>query len=258
MNEIKSKFPTEIIDLPSEGYFYPPENPLSSGKIELKYMTAKDEDILTSKNLIQKGIVIDTLLQSLIVSPINYNDLLIGDKNAILIASRILAYGKDYEVQIACQKCGEKYQHSVDLTIFNTKDLDKSLFEKGSKIFSYQLQFSKKTLKLKLLSHSDEKQIDAEIKSMKKISAQTGIDKEITTRLRNIIVSVDGDSEVDVINRFVNTELLSKDSFELRKFLRHISPDIDLTFNVECQSCGDNSNIQLPLTVDFFWPTGRE
>ena len=95
--ENKLNIPTEIVDLPSKGLLYPKDNPLSSGKIEMKYMTAKEEDILTNQNFIKSGVVIDKLLQSLIISKINYNDLLIGDKNAIMLASRILSYGANYE-----------------------------------------------------------------------------------------------------------------------------------------------------------------
>lgn len=254
----ETKFPTEIIDLPSEGYFYPSENPLSSGKIEIKYMTAKEEDILTSKNLIQKGIVIDTLLKSLIITPIDYNDLLIGDKNAIIIASRILAYGKNYDVKIQCSECNESSNLSIDLSTFENKEIDMTVFKKNSKFFNYILPFSKKNIELKLPTHLDEQNIDNEIKSMKKISAQTGVDKEITTRLRNIVVSVDGNSDREVVNKFINTELLSKDSFELRKFLRKHTPDIDMMYNFECNSCSKSNNIPIPLTAEFFWPTGRE
>ena len=92
------KFPTEIVDLPSKGHFYVQGHPLSSGKVEIKYMTAKEEDILTSQNLIQQGTVIEKLLQSLIVDKsVKVDDMLIGDKNAIMGAARILGYGKDYQ-----------------------------------------------------------------------------------------------------------------------------------------------------------------
>ena len=78
------KLPTEKVSLPSKGLLYPKESPLSSGEIEMKYMTAKEEDILTNSNFIKNGTVIDKLLQSMIVTPINYDELLVGDKNAIL------------------------------------------------------------------------------------------------------------------------------------------------------------------------------
>ena len=94
--EQTQKFPTEVVDLPSKGKLYPPDSPLASGTIEMKYMTAKEEDILTNQNYIEKGIVIDKLLQALIVDKtIDYNELLVGDKNALLIAARILGYGKE-------------------------------------------------------------------------------------------------------------------------------------------------------------------
>jgi len=254
----ESKFPAETIELPSQGYFYEATNPLSSGTIEIKYMTAREEDILTSRNLIQKGVVIDTLLQSLIVTPINYSELLIGDKNAILVASRILAYGKDYEVNIVCPKCGESSQHTVDISSFENKEVDLSIFTKGSKQFAFQLPISKKNLILKLATHADERNIDAEAKAMKKISAQTGRDSEMTIRFRNIITSIDGETKQDIINKFVNEEMLAQDSLALRKALFHSTPDVDMSYDLECPECNKSSTIQVPLTTDFFWPSGRE
>ena len=157
----KLDVPTEIIDLPSRGYFYPEGHPLSSGKIEMKYMTAKEEDILASQNLIKQGVVIDKLLQSLIVTKINYNDLLTVDKNAIFIAARILGYGKDYEVEIACPSCGEKSKHVIDLQEFDEKEIDWTKFTKGECTHKFVLPISKKELTLKFLTHGDEKKIEA-------------------------------------------------------------------------------------------------
>ena len=105
------KFPTEMVDLPSKGHFYVDGHPLSKGKVEVKYMTAREEDILTSQNLIKQGVVIDKLLQSLIVDKsIKVDDMLVGDKNAIMVAARILGYGKNYEIEYE----GEKYD--IDLS----------------------------------------------------------------------------------------------------------------------------------------------
>ena len=117
----KNQFPTEMVTLPSKGLLYPEGNPLKKGEIEMKYMTAREEDILTNQNLIENGTVIDKLLQSLIITPINYNDLLVGDKNAILIAARILGYGSDY----AFEYKGERF--NIDLTKVDDKSLNKSL-----------------------------------------------------------------------------------------------------------------------------------
>ena len=127
------KFPTEVVDLPSQGLLYPKDSPLSSGTIEIKYMTAREEDILTSANLIKKGIVIDKLLEALIVDKsIKLDDMLLGDKNAILIASRILAYGKDYEVEV------DGKEVVVDLTTLKEKKLDEKIVVNGANEFDFE------------------------------------------------------------------------------------------------------------------------
>ena len=253
-----NKFPTEIIDLPSEGYFYPPGNPLSSGQLEIKYMTAKEEDILTSKNLIQKGTALDKLLESLIVSPIKYSDLLVGDKNAILIASRILAYGKDYDVDIVCDDCNFKFNTSIDLTTLKNKEVDTSMCEKGTRTFKISLPLSKSQVEIKLLNHEDELAIDSELKGLKKIVAIEGIERELTTRLKHIIVSISGDTSREKINNFVMEELLSRDLMEIKKSIKKILPDLDMEISKDCPKCSNTVKFSLPLNVDFFWPSGRE
>ena len=174
MSEVK--FPTEVVDLPSKGLLYPKESALSSGKIEIKYMTAKEEDILTSVNLIQKGVVIEKLLESLIVDKsIKVNDLLIGDKNAVLIASRILAYGKEYEVDVEGRKV------EVDLTTLKDKFIDESIVTNGANEFEFELPATKRKVTFKFLTSGDEKEIDKEVEGYKKIG--DGIGYELTTRL---------------------------------------------------------------------------
>lgn len=251
--EQASDVPTEVIDLPSGGWFYPEGHPLASGKIEMKYMTAKEEDILTSQNLIKQGVVIDKLLQALIVDKFNYDDLLVIDKNALFIAARVLGYGKDYEVEVACPACGEKSRHVVDLTTFESKDLDFSKFTKGQNAFNFTLPASKKVLTLKFLTHGDEKNIEQELKGLKKLSSITKVDPELTTRLKYVITAVDGNEDAVTAN-FVNN-LLAADSFALRKFLKEITPDMDTTFSYTCPHCGhENEKIQVPIDVSFFWP----
>ena len=127
------KFPTEVVDLPSKGLLYTEDHPLASGQVEIKYMTAKEEDILTNQNYLAKGIVVDKLLQSMVVTKFNYNDLLLGDKNAILVAARVLGYGKDYEFEYG----GEK--HTVDLSLVGNKEVDESLFKGRTNEFEYEL-----------------------------------------------------------------------------------------------------------------------
>lgn len=254
VKESASDTPTEVIDLPSQGYFYPEGHPLASGKIEMKYMTAREEDILTSQNLIKQGVVIDKLLQALIVDKFNYNELLIADKNALMIAARVLGYGKDYEVQIACPACGEKSKHVADLTLFESRDIDFNIFTKGENAFTFTLPASKKTLTLKFLTHADEKAVDEELKGLKKLSMLTGVDSELTTRLRKAVVAVDGNEDRAVINNAVKN-MLAIDSLALRKFLKEVTPEIDTTFSFVCPHCGhENEKIQVPIDVSFFWP----
>ena len=252
-----NQFPSEVIDLPSKGYFYPQDNILRSGTIEIKYMTAREEDILTSRNLIQKGIVLDKLLQSLIVTPINYDDLLIGDKNAILYASRILAYGKDYAVEIECPSCSIKSETVINLEKIENKKIDfEKYFVMGSRETTLELPASKIKITIKLLNNGDEKKIDSDLKGLKKLAAQSGSDFEMTTRLKNIIVSINGDTTPQKINKFVSEDLLAKDSLYIRSFLLSNTPDIDSTSYFSCSSCGTEKNIPIPLNVEFFWPRG--
>ena len=244
MAEYKS--PTEMVDLPSQGYFYFDGHPLSSGKIEIKYMTAKEEDILTSQNLIQQGTVIDKLLESLIVDKsVKLDDLLIGDKNAIMVAARILGYGKEYEFTYD----GE--EKSVDLSKLEPIKLDFSKFTRGKNEFEFELPTSKRTITFKLLTGSDEKKIDAEAKAREKISkTQTS---ELTTRLKHMILSVDGNVEKSYINNFVDNEFLSRDSLAFRKYLSEITPDMDMTAKI-VDSNGKETEVVIPITVRFFWP----
>jgi len=241
------KFPTEIVDLPSKGHFYVQGHPLSSGKVEIKYMTAKEEDILTSQNLIQKGVVIEKLLQSLIVDKsVKIDDLLIGDKNAVMVAARILGYGKDYKFTYD----GE--EQSCDLTSLEAVDIDYSKFPRGKNQFEYKLPNSEREITFKLLTGADENEIDKEIKALEKISKEQGF--ELTTRLKYMITSVDGKSEPSYINNFVENEFLSVDSFEFRKYLSSITPDMDMSTTIT-DSNGKEQVITVPITVRFFWPS---
>ena len=256
-NSIQSedyKFPTETIELPSKGYFYDPEGPLASGTIELKYPTAREEDILTSQNLIKNGTVIDKFLQSIIVSKINYNDLLIGDKNAIMVAGRILAYGSEYEFETKCPACGEKQQTTMNLSECENKEIDFDKFDKGQQLFEMKLPASKRTIEFQLMTHGIERKVDQDLKVAKKRSKRSGIDPELTTRMKRCIVSVDGNTEPSYVNNFIDNEFLSRDAQEFRKYIKSITPDVDMTFHFECQHCDYEEVSEFPITAGFFWP----
>lgn len=239
-------FPTEEVTLPSKGLIYPPENPLSKGSIEMKYMTAKEEDILTNDSYIKNGTVIDKLLQALIVTPIDYNDLIIGDKNAVMIAARVLGYGKDYSFTM------DDEEHTVDLTEVNDKELqEEHLFEKGKNEFSFTLPTIKKDITFKILTHGDEKKVENEVKGLKKIDKKSSA--EYSTRLKHMILSVDGDYERKTVRQFVDNQLLARDSRALREYIKEIQPDVDLTFDLE-NAAGDVKGVRIPIGITFFWP----
>lgn len=236
------KFPSETVELPSKGLVYPKENPLSSGKVEVKYMTAKEEDILTNQNYIQNGTVLDKLLESVVISKINLKDLIIGDKNAILVATRILGYGKDYEFSYL----GEN--ENVDLTTLENKDFDSThLIEEGKNKFEYTLPHSGNKITFKILNGHDEVKIDKEIKGLKKINKNAS--PELSTRLKYIITSIGEEKESKSIRDFVDNYLLARDSRALREYINDIQPDIDLTFTL---SSGEE--VRLPIGLNFFWP----
>jgi hypothetical protein len=241
--EQKQKFPTEQVELPSKGLLYPKDSLLSSGKVEMKYMTAREEDILTNQNYIQNGTVIDKLLQSLIVTPINYNELLVGDKNAILIASRVLGYGKDYEFEYQ----GEK--QVIDLSLITNKQVDEKQFKPGENSFTYTMPSSGTNITFKLLTHGDEIAIDQEVKGLKKLTKDAS--PELSTRLKRIITSVEGDSTPKTIRDFVDNYLLARDSRAFREHIRTIQPDVDLKFYPEN---GPEGGVDIPIGVTFLWP----
>jgi len=235
------KIPTETVDLPSKGLLYPQDNPLSSGQVEIKYMTAKEEDILTNQAYIQNGTVLDKLFKSLIVSDINYNDLLIGDKNAIMVAARILGYGKNYSFTYNGQ------EETIDLTQLGDKEVDTSLFSPQNQ-FDFELPNSGNRLTFKLLTHGDEVKISNELKGLKKLKKDESPD--LSTRLKYMITSVEGDDSPKAIRDFVDNYLLAQDSRAFRAYVNKISPDIDLTFFPD----GNEKGVPIPIGLNFFWP----
>jgi hypothetical protein len=251
----KSNFPTEVVPLPSRGLLYPEGHPLADGFIEMKYMTAKEEDILTSQNLIKQGVVLDKLFESLIVTPVNYSDIYSGDKNAIMVAARLLGYGNDYVVEIEDPfSPGTRQKITIDLSQIEHKEVDYSLFENRKNEFDFTLPNSKRTVTFRLMTHGLENQIQAELKAMNKTLVKTGIDKELTTRLKHLIISVDGEEGRATINNFVDNELFAMDSRALRSYIREISPDLDMTFTFISDATGEVKEMDIPMDVSFFWP----
>lgn len=251
---MENKYPTEIIDLPSGGFFYDSANKLSSGKIELLLPTAKHEDILTSRSLIIKGIVIDTLLKSLIVSKeINYNSILIGDKNGIMLASRILLYGPEYEVNVSCPACTVNSNIKIMLNDLEIKNIDYTNLNKGINEFIFELPKSKKTIKYKLLTIGDEIDINSELNVFKKYA--TVSQAEVSTRLAYSIIEYDGITDKTKIKQKILNEMPTRDSRTLRLEIKKHMPGIIEEIEFECSNCDHSDIIRLPFEIEFFWPT---
>ena len=244
-------FPTEVISLPSKGLVYPESNPLSSGQLEIKYMTAKEEEILASQNLIKKGVVLDKLFESIIVdNKINIDDIIIGDKNAIMLATRILGYGPEYKIEIT-NDLDEKEELSVDLSKIQTKEIDESLLNRENR---YTFTTSNGTvLEYKLLSHGDEKKIDADIKALQRLNK--GTSAELTTRYRYMILSVNGKTDTGSITNFINNQFLTRDTRAFREAVKKLQPDVVMEFEYEDPRTGEMEVRPIPMGVGFFWPT---
>ena len=246
--------PTEIIDLPSRGTFYP-EGHSAHGKetIEIKYMTAKEEDILTSKTLVNRGIVLDRLLSSIILDNVNPDDLLVGDRNAILIAARITGYGENYETGIGCPSCGEKFTHSFNLNEveFNEEpNLEEMNVEFEDGLFFFELPKSKVTVGIRPLCARDEKELNKVAQKKKKYNLA---EAPLTDLLKAVVVSANGSVDKGLIAQFVDV-MPAMDSRALRTTYIKLIPDVDMTQEIVCPECGTGSEVEVPFTGEFFWP----
>lgn len=245
--------PTEMVDLPSGGKFYPEGHPLHGVEsVEIKFMTAKEEDILTSRSLLKKGIALDRLIQSVMVNPkVDPDDMLVGDRNAIIVASRITGYGSDYKTKVACPACGEHSQHQFDLeesqTIKGGDVEGATITSDGTWIIT--LPVTNWEVEVRLLTGRDEKHL-ASISEKKKKSNMA--ETPITDQLNLIVVSVQGHKDKPTVQQAISA-LPAKDALHLRDVYTKINPNIDLTQAFVCQSCDFETQMEVPFTTDFFW-----
>jgi hypothetical protein len=250
------QFPVEIVELPSRGKLYPETNPLSKGTVELKYMTAREEDILASQNLIRKGVVLDKLFESVVVQKdVNINDIFVGDKNAILLATRVLGYGPDYNVEVTDPFTGELQKVTINLAKIQIKEVD---FEKlnSENRYDFVLPNSKAKIVFKLLTHKDETDINAELQAIQRLTkVKDAASHDVSTRLRYMILSVNGNEDRGFINKWVQNQLLARDSRALRNYVKTISPDVDLTYMFTSDITGETEALDIPFGAGFFYPT---
>tara|TARA_R110000796_G_scaffold74056_4_gene166267 strand:+ start:365 stop:1162 length:798 start_codon:yes stop_codon:yes gene_type:complete len=242
----KFKFPSETVDLPSKGIVYPSTSPFSSGKVEMKYMTAREEDIITNNAYIQKGQVIDKLLEALVVTPgADIADLIVGDKNALLVASRVLGYGSIYKFEYM----GE--DHEVDLATLENKPFNESLFTKGINKFHFQTPTGDNLIEFQLMTDKTEKLVNAELKGLRKLNK--AVNPEMSTRMKHMIISVDGNPDKKDVREFVDNYFLARDAKALRDYIVEIQPDVDFSFDREKPN-GDIEEIDIPIGANFFFP----
>lgn len=256
-NDFSFIIPSELVDLPTRGIYYPPTHPLhGSDSIELKQMTAKEEDMLTSRSLLKKGVALDRVIASLIKNKaIDPDSLFVGDRNAIIIAARISAYGNEYRTKVGCPACGLSQEYAFDLNSVNTyTGEDASAYAKddnGDGTFETILPKTGLQVTFRILRGADERRYVAGIEQDRKNKNQP--DRTITRQLSNMIVAVNGNDTPEAVN-YVVENIPSVDARHLRSAYKAVSPNIDLTQHFECAECDFETDMEVPLSADFFWP----
>ncbi len=256
--------PTEVVMLPSKGLYYPVGHPLHMQEsIEIRQMTAKEEDILTNKSFIKKGIVFEKLIESLMIDKrVKHDDLYIGDKNAVLIVARISSYGDRYEFKTMCPSCGNKHNDSVDLTSCLNYSLDnvdtdnekynKYMYERlPSGNLLIKLPKTEWTVECKLLNGHDEKYLAQLAESKQKFSKNS--ETTFTELLSLIIQKIENEDDRNVINKAIMM-MPAADALYLKRAFELLSPNVKLNFEFDCSSCGHSQEMEVPITQDFFWP----
>jgi len=246
--------PTEFVELPSSGNGYPLGHPLFQQEaIEIRYMTAKDEDILTSRSLLKSGMAIDRLISNLIVDKnINPGELLMGDRNAIIIAARASAYGHEYKTSVSCPSCGHNSKWKFNLSepdVYSGdewEDYDIRKLENGN--YMITLPRTEFNVEVKLLTGKEE------TKYLKQAAKKRRKDDEtVTQQMKLYIVSIEGHNSQKVINHFLENAPASESRY-LRSAVDCITPKLKITEDFECPSCGHEQELEVPLGADFFWP----
>jgi hypothetical protein len=245
--------PVEAVPLPSNGVVYPVDSPLHGQEtIEIRAMTAREEDILTSKALIKQGTVITHLLQSCLVDKsIKVQDMLAGDRNAIMTALRITGYGSEYSVEVDCPACAQRTKQEFDLSSLPIKRLKVGPVAEGANMFEFNLPLTEKTVRFKFLTGVDEEEIMVTQERKKKQGMQA--DNLVTTRLTHSITSIEGITDRSKINGFIRN-MPARDSLALRRHIDKNEPGIDMKSWMDCPSCLETSEVRLPMGASFFWP----
>ena len=247
--------PTEFVDLPSKGRFYPEGHPMHGQEtIEIRQMTAKEEDILTSRTLLKKGVALDRVIRRLICDKsIDPQTLILGDKNALVIATRVSAYGNIYTTEVSCPACGHNQHHNFDLDELEIRASagweEFNVVENDDCTFTTVLPRSKAEVTFKLLNGYDEQKIS----NLTERDRKKKQERNITRQLEGMIVAVNGSEDLEMI-RYLVENIPSADSRHLRSVYRMAMPNIDMTQTFECDECTYEQDMEVPLSADFFWP----
>jgi len=247
--------PTEFVEIPSGGMY--PENHPMHGKdvLEIRFMTAKEEDILSSQTLLKKGIALERMLDSLIIeNGLKARDLLIGDRNALIIAARISGYGANYKTQTICPACGGRSHIDFDLNKRAIKKSSESETLKLEKLkngnFQTQTPYSKFKIEFRLLNGKDEMNL-SRINIDKKKNKMP--ESYLTDQFKMMIVSIEGHNDKSIIERYVDN-MPTRDSRHIRACYKIASPDVKVTHDFSCVSCSYEQELEVPFNADFFWP----
>lgn len=248
--EFQIQVPFDVIPLPSKGLLYPGQN----GMAKVEYLTAMDENILTSQNLIKSGKVLEYLLEKKVKeSPVPMEDLLVGDRNAIMIWLRATGYGEMYPVKLTDPGSGVEFDYEINLSELKNKELPEGVEPDERGEFSFELPKSKKKIKFKLLTVGDEKSILSRAEKYEK-ATKSQISNILTYRLQTQIKEIDGNRDINFIQQFINV-MPAFDSLKFREYSDSIEPGIDMSVEVE----GPTGTFQAPVAIglNFFWPNVR-
>jgi len=253
---LKFAAPSEIVELPSQGKFYPEGHALHGvTSVEIRHMTAKEEDILTNTSLIKKGVAIDRMLENIIVSPkVSVSEFLAGDKNALTVAARITGFGADYKTKVRCPACGETANFQFDLNEHAVIDGTETpegveATENGTFVFT-GLPSCEHAVEVRLMTGRDEQALAKASDQKKKHNLPPTL---VTDQLKMVIVAVGGSTQPQDINFFVeNMPLVT--TKRLRSLYRQVTPNIDLTQDYSCKNCEFEERMEVPFSTEFFWP----
>ena len=249
------EIPVSTVPVPSEGKVYPQNSSIyGRSTLDIKAMTAREEDILTSAALIRQGTVLNHLIQSCLIDKnVSIDDMLLGDRNALMVAVRITGYGASYGVQASCPECAEQSEQNFDLAELEIKRLEIEPVIEGENRFSFTLPITKKEVHFKFLTGKDEREMSVVADRKKKLMPGSQVESQVTSRLEHVILSIDGVEDRNKVNSFIKN-MPALDSRKLRTYIESHEPGIDMAAWMSCPHCSESSQISMPLGINFFWP----